>query len=401
MYLLSLLPAILSAAVLALTFVPSIHKRFRKWQLPAVILAYIATRLGIYLLVYVVLGHSQGDIVWFQWEGLGALEHKLPYRDFQCLHSPLFPYLMAIPYGIYNQVSSCVVLFIAFDLMSMILLCKIAGMMLGSDKVLDTAWLYTMNPFIWSVTARYGQDESVILFFICLAIYAHMRNHRWIEPAILCLGIMCTKITTAFPMFAVYTYSKTKMRDAAIVMAGVIAIAIPFYAAGANLAMPFANQSSDVVGLSATHVLKVLFLQHTPSKLISQTATVVTVLASCGVLFLAHKRRLHILSALIAAQMTFLLFAPVSYRMYDLWYMGPLTVYALWKNQLPRFISFSTLLVLCDDYALRLPESRPIHHIMLIVSTVTVVFVAKYIADILRGSPAEECTPKVRREQPI
>lgn len=64
---LSLVPALLSAVVLAFSFHPRVYERFRRWRLPMTVLAYIGTRVGLYVVIYIALGHTVYDTKWFQW----------------------------------------------------------------------------------------------------------------------------------------------------------------------------------------------------------------------------------------------------------------------------------------------------------------------------------------------
>lgn len=283
-----------------------------------------------------------------------------------------------------------------FELLSIFLLYKIAATLAGHKLALDTAWLYTMNPVTWLTTVRYGQDESVILFFICLAVYCCMRGWRWLLPVILALGVMLTKPTTAAAMFAAYSYSRNKIRDAAIAVTIITVVLVPFIFARANIAMPFTWHKSAVQGLSITKIAHETVLNTVSSAQLSSAATVVTIIVTLGTLYLAHRRRLHVLDGVTVTLIAFLLFAPVSLRFYALWYFGPLTIYALRAGRVNRYILLSALFIFYDDWAFGPPSPTYVTYALIAVGIVIVGLVISFALDILRQEKAKLTDPSVQ-----
>jgi len=387
--LLSIAPGLLAAAVLAISFYPPVYRRIAKWRLPVLILVYIVTRPVLFYVIYVLLGDRQiaGDIRFFQGQGLAALAGKLPYRDFDCYYSPLFPYLMAIPYGIWSHISSGVLAFIVFDIACLILLCKLTRMTLGPDRVMDIAWLHAVNPMVWMITVRYGQDESIICCFLLLAVYLYLKDSRWWAPITLALGVILTKFTTAMGMMAIFTYSKAKARDALVAGGIVVAIYSFFYFSGGDILQPVRGQAASIDGVSLTTMADRLLVPHGYHVMAQRVGSILTLVAVAFVLYLAHRRRLHIVDGLTVSLLAFFLLSPVSYKFYRLWYLGPLGMYALRSNRINRFVFYTALLVVFDDFSFRPATPSALLYLMGVLAAAIVCFEARYIVEILRGGP--------------
>lgn len=384
---LSVAPAWLAAIVLAVSFHPAIHKRLARWQLPLTGLLYVVTRLLLYWLIYVALGDRQiaGDVRWFQWEGRGALEGKLPYRDFACWHSPLFPYLMAIPYGLWEHISSGVLAFIVFDALCLLLLCKLAG----RDRALDAAWVWTVNPAVWMIVVRYGQDESVIAACLLLAAYLYARGSKWWNPVALALGVLFTKATTAVGMAVVYTYSSTKIRDASIVAVISAAVCVPLILSGADVLQPLVQQKTCIEGVSATCLLDRLLTGEESNALLAKFATMASLVLVVGVAYASHRRGLPVLEGLAACLIAFLVTAPVSYKFYRLWFLGPLGLHALRTNRMGRFALYSALLCTFDDFSFKTDSPRRQVYLMALLAAAIIYFEMRYLVEILQRRTAE------------
>lgn len=388
--LLSIAPAVLAAGLLAISFHPPVYKRIAKWRLPALIVVYIVTRFVLFYVVFIALGNREigGDIRWFQRFGLGPLHGHVPYRDFVCLHSPLFPYIMAIPYGIWGHVSSGVLAFIAFDIACILLLCSLTRSMLGSDRVLDIAWLYTLNPMVWIVTVRYGQDESVVCCFLLLAVYLYLKDSKWLAPTSLALGVLCTKFTTAVGMLPIFSCSKSKVRDA-FVAGGILVVTYAFFytLVGKDILQPARHQALATEGVSITCIVDRLLISDNSHVILQRIACLLSVLVLCLVLYLAHRRKLHVLDILTVSLVAFLLLSPVSYKFYRLWYLGPLGIYALRSSGINRYSIYMTLLVLFDDFSFGLVSPPAKLYPMAVLAAGIVYFEAGYVIEILRGGP--------------
>lgn len=385
--------ATMGAAFLTICFQPGIRKRIRKWRLPLIVCGFIFTRPVLYYLIFFASGRGEmqkGDITWFQWEGLGVLAGKLPYRDFPCWHSPLFPYLMAIPYGLWHHVTSGILLFMVVDALCLVMLYKLTSLILDTDRAMDVVFLNTLNPIMWMITVRYGQEECIIALFILIAVYARMRGNDRVTPVVMALGIMFTKITTAVPMFAIYTYSSKKVRDALLIAGLILVMYMPFYAAGTHLLDPLTSQSNSIDGLSTTAFIKDVVVPSSAVHLLQRASSVLTVVMVVVMLYLTHRRRVNIMEGIVIAMMTFALLSPVSYKFYRYWFLGPLSIYSIRTNQVRKFILYTSLLTVFDDFSLRAGFPAYVHYTMAVVALAIFYIEISYIVEMLKAGPASE-----------
>lgn len=384
--------AIIGAALLFIYFQPSIRKRIRNWWLPLSVCGFIFTRPVLYYLVYFASGRGEikGDVVWWQLEGLSALAGKMPYRDFTCMYSPLFPYLMAIPYGLWHHITSGILLFMVFDLLCLVMLYKLTSMILDTDCGKDIVLLNMLNPIMWLITVRYGQDECIIAFFILAAVYAHMRKNDRVTPIVMALGIMFTKITSSVAMFAIYTYSSKKVRDALLIIGLMLVMYIPFYSAGIHLLDPFIRQSKAIEGLSITAFINDIILPSSARLFLQRVSSVLTVAMVAVILYMAHRRKVNIMECIVITMMTFDLLAPVSYKMYRYWFLGPLSIYSIRTDQVRKFILYSALLAVFEDFFLHPGFPAYAHYPMAVVALAIFYIEISYIVGMLKAGPASE-----------
>ena len=377
-------PTWLAGIALAVSFQPAVYKRIEKWRLPLAVGLYILTRFVLFYVIYVLFsGQKVGvDLPWFQWEGEGALAGKIPYRDFRCAHAPLFPYLMAIPYGIWDYRASSILLFILFDLVTLILLCKISRRMLGPDHVMDTAWIYVINPATWVLIVRCAQDESVVSAFLLLAVYLYMIGSSWWNPVVMALGVLFTKFTTAVGMAVVYAYSKTKVRDAFTVAGLVVLVCAPFYLKGADLLWPVTGQTGWIDGVSIPSVLNRLVVPPAYHLPLFYLTSIAAILGFGIVLYTGHRRGLPMVASLTACLLIFLVFIPKSYKQYRYWCLGPLGLHAQQTRGMSRFALYSTLLCTVDECSFR-TAAPAISYIEGAIMIAILYFEVRYVLEIL------------------
>jgi len=399
----SIAPAWLAGIALAVSFQPAVYKRIEKWRLPLAVGVYILTRFVLFYVIYIVLSDRKigGDLLWYQWEGQGALAGKIPYAEFRCDHAPLFPYLMAACYSIWSYIASPVLLFILLDIVTLILLCKITRRLLGPESVMNVAWLYVWNPAIWIITARYGQDETVVSALLLLAVYLYMTGSKWLNPIVLVLGTLITKYTTAIGMAAVYAYSKTKARDALVVLGLGALVCVPFYLKGADLLDPVVKQGLSIEGVNVASVLGRLVVPQPYLPLLHHLVSIAAVLAFGIVLYLGHRRGLPIAATLTACLIVFLVFAPKSYKFYRLWFLGLLGMHAVQTHRINRFVLYTTLLCTFDDFSFEPKSPTAILYAMGALAVAVLYFETTYVFEILnrkllkgRHSQAEPILPE-------
>ena len=381
--------ATLGAAILAISFQPGIRKRIRQWWLPLTVCGFIVTRPFFYYLVYFAFGRPaiEGDLRWWQWEGLGVLAGKLPYRDFPSTQSPLFSYLMAIPYGLWNHITSGILLFMVFDALVLVMLYKITSLILDTDRAKEVVFLNMLNPVMWLTTVRYGQEECIIAFFILGAVYMHMRGYHRMTPVFLVLGIMCTKILACVAMFAIYTYSSRKVRDALLIAGLLLVMCLPFYAVRTHLLDPLIETSGVVDGLSIPAFIKHMVIPSSAPHSLQRASSVLTIAVMAVMLYLTHRRRVNITEGIVIAMMTFFLLAPWSPKLYRYWLLGPLSIYSIKTNQVRKFILYSALLAVFENFFLTPGWPAYVHYPMAVVAVAVFYMEISYIVEMLKAGP--------------
>ncbi len=384
---LSVLPAVFASIVIALSFRPPLDRIIIRWRLPLIVLTYLVTRIILFFVIYIIFGDKpvSNDNEWWQWIGLGALNGELPYRDFRCSHSPLFPYLMAIPFSMWNQDGSAVMIFVAFDLVCIALLYKLSKLVMSVKVAQDVVWLWVVNPVVWITTVRYAQDETIIVTFLLLAAYLYMRDTRWWYAMIFALGVLFTKFTTAAGMFVVYSFSRNKLRDALVAGVLMVVVLSIFTVQGADLTIPVRSEGATIEGVSITVVLDRLTGQAITSDIYG-ICTLIAFFAFGVMLFVCHRRRLSVLDTLCVCLMALMLFSPKAWKFYRLWYMGPLTLWTVKNGRYNRYAVYSSALCLFDDFSFYAKTAPAILAIMYVFAIAIIVLEIRYILDILGGS---------------
>lgn len=390
----SVFPALIASLVIALSFRPPLDRFVDRWRRPLVVLTYLVTRVALLPIVYVLLRDvpPSYDNLWWHRMGLGILHGGLPYRDFPCTHGPLFPYLMAASFGIWNHNGSAAMIFIAFDLAVLALLYKIAKETLGGRAAWDAVWLWTVNPAVWIITVRYAQDETIIAAFLLLVAYLYSKQTQWWHAAVLSLGILFTKFTTAAGMFAIYTFSTRKVRDAivaTVILVGVFAI---FAAQGADITKPFTLEDMAIEGINIT-VLVDRITQHHYLAVLHRPFSILAVVTSLAVLFVCHRRRMSIYDTLAVFLMAFLILSPRSFKFYRLWYMAPLTLWTVKSGKFGRYAAYTALLCVFNDFSFNVVTPLAIMAMMYVPAIAIVAIEIGYVVDILK-------TPGPRRAMP-
>jgi hypothetical protein len=396
-FLASVLPALIASLVIALSFRPPLDRFIERWRRPLVVLTYFATRVVLLLLVFVVLrnGPPTNDDLWWQKLGLGALHGGLPYRDYTSTQGPLFPYLMAVAFGLWNHAGTAVMIFIAFDLAVLALLYKIAKETLGGKAGRDVVWLWTVNPAVWIITVRYAQDETIVATFLLLAAYLYSKPSRWWHATVLALGVLFSKFTTAAGMFAIYTFSTRKVRDAVVataVLAGVFAV---FAVQGADIRMPFRMEDMAIEGINIT-VLIDRITQHRYVEVLHRPFSLLAVAVSLALLVVCRRRRMNVYDTLSVFLIALLLFSPRAFKFYRLWYLAPLTLWTVRNGKIGRYAAYAALLCLFNDFSFTPVTPPPIMAVMYVLAIAIIAVEIRYLVDILktpgpgRAVPAEQ-----------
>lgn len=382
---LSIVPGVFAAVLMAAYFHPWVYKRIKQWRLPLIVTGYIVTRPVLFYIIFVALGNRQvgNDVACWRQFAIEALQGKFPVGL-----SPLFAYVLAAPCLVWNHIGASVLSFIVFDFLGLVLLCRLVRNILGADRVIDAAWLYVVNPAIWLVTVRYGQDECITAAFLMLAVLLYMQHNKWFNPFVLALGVLTSKITTVFGMFVVFTYSKRKLRDAMIACGSMLAVYALVWKLGGDLMLTFKTQGGGIEGLTFISLIDRLTRGafYSPLHLAASVLSVLSVLVVCVI---GHRRKLPILECVIAAMIAFLLFSPRAFKFYRLWFLGALAIPAMRRKEIGRYALYSGLLCVFDDFSFEPNTASALLYTMAAVGAVILYIELGYLFQLLRGGSSE------------
>jgi hypothetical protein len=219
-----------AAAVLA---APGLSRLSTRWYLGLSAMFFLITRVGLLAVVGYVLDHGGGpDKAYWALHGESALEGLLPFVDYSSGQGPLFSYLLAPAFMLFDKSVAPVVLFIIFDLLTFALLHR-----LTEDRRVarGIASLYLLSPISWFVVVRYGQDESIGAFLLVLLLILAKRGRENVIPILAGLGIAATKVLFLLPVCPILMHLKHRWR-ASLVTGSILACAyLPFAVLGGNL----------------------------------------------------------------------------------------------------------------------------------------------------------------------
>lgn len=247
--LLSNVPVLLGAAAMALATLPG----FRRWLTrsgawPTASL-FVATRFLFLVLIVGVLGHVSTDMrLFFQGQGSAVLRGEVPYADFESWYAPLFPYLMAVPALLDLGAWPFFLAFILCDVGCLLLL---RGLLAhgapGSEPALSrdaatvratAAWIYAASPVTWYFLVRFGQDEALMGLLLAAALVAFHSRREVPAALLLALGFCATKFTFLLFVPPFVLLASRPLRFAAIWLAGVVAVYLPFVLTGVPVWQP-------------------------------------------------------------------------------------------------------------------------------------------------------------------
>jgi len=344
----SFIAPILAAAIMPLFFRPQIRKRIGRWQWPLIVLTYFVTRIVLWYIVFIATDARPNFNDWrfFHWNAHEILQGKLILGL-----SPLNHIFEISACLVWDNPASTILAFILVDALCLCLLCKLARISVGERSAPEVAWLWAINPAAWIITVRYGQDETPVCFFLLLCAYLYMRQSKWWQPILLSLGVLSSKITIAAGMFVIWTYSRFKMRDAAVALVTLLVVFVPLIALRADFLITWRNLKDPLCGISIPTVIDRMVTLGVYTRMMHDIGSILAVALVLLVCFICHKRNLPLLECLTACLIAFLLFAPVAIKIYRLWYLGPLGLHALRTRQIGRYAIYTGLLSVFDDFS--------------------------------------------------
>ena len=165
-----------------LFFVP-----FRMDELPEqkfkrfIVLFWLVSRIGIFLLFYVVLNWSvEGDVMGYYYpQGKAVVEGGTIYRDFISSYAPLFPYLVGALISIVDSPKTIVFFSILVEGFSLFFWIGYARILKTTTAVRRAVLLYITCPLILMNVAFNGQNQIWIAFFLGLSVYLLVRKYAF------------------------------------------------------------------------------------------------------------------------------------------------------------------------------------------------------------------------------
>jgi hypothetical protein len=157
-----------------------IHRPKQKFFDRAVTLAFIASRLGLYVLVFFVLHFAvRGDVpTFYVLPARAALEHKLPYIDYPTSYAPLHATLDAGLLLLWNSPLVIILFSIIVECFLLPVWLRVSRIFLSEETVRIAAVLYLASAMSVQFVTIDGQDNAVleVLLGVSLLLLARFRS---------------------------------------------------------------------------------------------------------------------------------------------------------------------------------------------------------------------------------
>lgn len=157
-----------------------IHRAGRERFDRAVNVAFIASRLAIYIGVFFVLRLPvRGDIPSFYFpEAHWLMQHELPYRDFASSYAPLHTYLDAALLHVWNSSLVIVLFAILVECLILPVWMRVGRLFASEPAVRIAAVLYVTSAVSLQFVTIDGQDNVVIALLLGLGVLALARERE-------------------------------------------------------------------------------------------------------------------------------------------------------------------------------------------------------------------------------
>jgi hypothetical protein len=193
----------------------------------AITLAFIASRLAIYTVIFLVLRIApRGDVPAFYWsESNEVLAHLLPYRDFQSSYAPLHPYLNALVILIWHSPLAIILLAIIAEAFVLPLWLRLGRVFLEERDLRSASLLYLTSVISLHFVAIDGHDNVVIALLLVLALFFIHRSRIFASGAAVGVAFSTIKFLPLLYMPIFVTLVPRRWRW----LAGASAIILPVF----------------------------------------------------------------------------------------------------------------------------------------------------------------------------
>ena len=157
--------------------------------------ALVATRLGLFALIFLVLHVApRGDIQGFYFpQAVEVLGHHLPYRDFVSSYAPLHPYLDALFVQLWHSPLSIMLFSVVAEFLLLPLWLRTGRSFLPEPQLRIASLLYLASPISLQFVAVDGQDNVLIALAITFSILLLLRNRSLLSGVMLGVSIAMVK----------------------------------------------------------------------------------------------------------------------------------------------------------------------------------------------------------------
>jgi hypothetical protein len=193
------------SAGIVLCRLPRLHRLSRESFDRFVNLAFVVSRIVLYLGVFFVLRITpRGDINLYLAESEAVLfGHYQPYRDFPSSYAPLHTYLDSFVLHVWASPLALILVVIFIEMLVLPLWLGIGRRFLAEQEVRAASLLYLTSPLSLQFVAIDGQDTVVIAVLLVLALLLIDRKHVFTSGAIAGWGVAALKFLPLvfFPAF--------------------------------------------------------------------------------------------------------------------------------------------------------------------------------------------------------
>ena len=166
--------------------------RVLRWLVIGVTIAKFPATVLVYR--YLPQLNTGSDAIQFYFpQALSVLKGLLPYRDFQCSYSPLFPFLIAPLVSVWRSVGSIALTMLIFET-AMLAVYLSDGKRRGFENRWRVAFLYVTCPISVDWVAVTGYNGPILSFFGLLGLTLAVRKREFAAGLALASGVISSKV---------------------------------------------------------------------------------------------------------------------------------------------------------------------------------------------------------------
>lgn len=292
----------------------------------AAMAALVVSRLGVWLILYVVLGLDvQSDVpVVYVPQAEAALRGEVVYAGIDSSYGPLFPYLIAVPFAIWPSAKAIVLFTILIETAAVGIWMRMGRLVVPEPDVRLATMLYVVCPVAILASAVNGLNQAWVMLAGGAACWLLLRGRDGWSSLTVAAGVLCVKILATFYAPAL---SAGTRRPMTLVAGLILPIALAYGAlaiAGVDVLAPLEYESGLVTSGNLPFLLRALGVPIDGS-----TAFLVLGLALATAMsstISAGRERLQVTFVHIATMLwlIFMFFSPKSHTNYLAMFLFPL-----------------------------------------------------------------------------